>query len=103
MYVRSPELFAEYNQGAFGEQLHGEFVDREVESHARRDAEQGGKTKARRADSITGALLEDRPLDGDLGLRVQRHRPEVGALVHEAGRVRHPAVVAAGRREGDAT
>ena len=101
MDVGPPELLAEDLEPAVGPQVAGELVDREVEAHPRSDAVDRGEADAGRGEGRR-VEAEQRLLDRDLLLRVERHGRELAVLGDRDQGIGHAAVVRARRGEDEA-
>src|SRR5580692_4277008 len=58
MHVRTPKLLAEDFEVLFGQHLHSKFVHRQIETHAGRNAKNGGEPQWRGAPSLAASTLQ---------------------------------------------
>ena len=98
VHIGAPELLTEDLERPVGPEVAGELVDREVEAHARSHAVHRREAQAGRLQ-LAEATAQQRLLDLDLLLGVQRDGRELAVLGDGHRRIGHAAVVGAGGGE----
>ena len=101
VHVGAPELLPEDLERPVGPEVASELVDREVEAHARGHAVHRREAQAGRLQ-LAEATAQQRLLDLDLLLGVQRDGRELAVLGDGHRRIGHAAVVGAGGGEDQA-
>src|SRR6185312_8628501 len=99
MNIWPPELLSEYHQVLFGNHLHREFIDRQIESHPWRSAKHRGKAKRCWNPLICAPAFQQHLFHRNYCFCIERNGAQFRVLVNEFGGILHLSVVAARRSE----